>query len=112
MGTGKSTISEGLRLPEGYTFFSIAGAHAALAGLAGQEGTGVSAVEGMAHADQAMALLRKAVDTGFRKIRAYRTKGVRIPNGRGEELGEASARFQIPDRSHLSWRSSRSLSEN
>ena len=56
-------LSEGLRLRNGYAAFSIACAHAALAGLAGQEGTGVSAAEGKAHADQAMALLRKAVDT-------------------------------------------------
>ena len=53
-------------------------AHAALAGLAGQEGTGVSAAEGKAHADQAMALLRKAVD-GFRYIPEYRTEGALDP---------------------------------
>ena len=58
--------------------FSIACAHAALAGLAGQEGTGVSAAEGKAHADQAMALLRKAVD-GFRNIHLYRTEGALDP---------------------------------
>ena len=61
-------LSEGLRLPEGHAAFAIACAHAALAGLAGQEGTGVSAAEGKAHADQAMALLRKAVDAGYSDI--------------------------------------------
>ena len=55
-------LFEGLRLPEGYAAYSIACSHAALAGLAGQEGTGVSAAEGKEHADQAMALLRKAAD--------------------------------------------------
>jgi hypothetical protein len=71
-------LSEGLRLPEGHAAFSIACAHAALAGLAGREGTGVSAAEGKAHADQAMALLRKAVD-GFRNIRFYRIEGALDP---------------------------------
>src|SRR5262249_62406426 len=71
-------LSEGLRLPEGYAAFTIACSHAALAGLAGQEGTGVSAAEGKAHADQAMALLRKAVD-GYRFIQIYRTEGALDP---------------------------------
>jgi tetratricopeptide (TPR) repeat protein len=35
-------LSEGLRLPEGWSAFCIACSHAALAGLAGQEGTGGS----------------------------------------------------------------------
>ena len=43
-------------------WFHMACCHAALAGLAGRDGTGVSAAEGKAEADQAMALLRKAVD--------------------------------------------------
>ena len=71
-------LSEGLRLPEGYAAFTIACSHAALAGLAGQEGTGVSAAEGKAHAAQAMALLRKAVD-GYVYIHNYRTEGALDP---------------------------------
>ena len=81
-------LSEGLRLPEGdsptlsegegWAAFSIACAHAALAGLAGQEGTGVSAAQGEDHAAQAMALLRKAFD-GLRDIRNYRTEGALDP---------------------------------
>ena len=59
--------------------YSIACAHAALAGLAGQEGTGVSAAEGKAHADQAMALLRKAVDAGYGNIHEYRTEDALDP---------------------------------
>ena len=58
--------------------FNGACAHAALAGLAGQDGAGVSAAEGKAHADQAMALLRKAVD-GFRFITVIRTEGALDP---------------------------------
>src|SRR5262249_20088051 len=61
-------LSEGLRLPDGHAAFAIACSHAALAGLAGQAGTRVSAAEGKAHADQAMALLRKAADAGYRYI--------------------------------------------
>ena len=71
-------LSEGLRLPEGYPAFATACAHAALAGLAGQEGTGVSAAQGKAHADQAVTLLRKAVD-GYRYIHVYRTEGALDP---------------------------------
>jgi eukaryotic-like serine/threonine-protein kinase len=69
------------RLPlEGYVALSIAWApaalaHAALAGLAGQAGTGMSAAEGKAHADQAMALLRKDFEAGFGEINWYRTEG-------------------------------------
>jgi tetratricopeptide (TPR) repeat protein len=71
-------LSEGLRLQEGWPTFCIACSHAALAGLAGQEGTGVSAAEGKDHADQAMALLKKAVD-GYGDINDYRTEGALDP---------------------------------
>ena len=39
----------------------------------------MSAAEGKAHADQAMALLRKAVDAGYRYIPLYRTEGALDP---------------------------------
>ena len=39
----------------------------------------MSAAEGKAHADQAMALLRKAVDAGFGDIHDYRTEGALDP---------------------------------
>ena len=84
-------LSEGLRLPEGYAAFAIACSHAALAGLAGQEGTGVSAAEGKAHADQAMALLRKAVD-GFRVHRRLSHRGCPRPAPRAGGLQEAAHR--------------------
>ena len=71
-------LSEGLRLPEGDAAFAIACSHAAFAGLAGQEGSGVSAAEGKGHADQAMALLRKAVN-GFRYIFLFRDEGALDP---------------------------------
>ena len=87
-------LSEGLRLPEGYAAFSIACSHAALAGLAGQEGTGVSAAEGKAHADQAMALLRKAVDAGFRDIHDYRTEGALDPLREREDFKKLLAELE------------------
>ena len=39
-----------------------------LAGLAGAAGSGVSAAEGTAHAEAAMALLRRAVAGGYRDL--------------------------------------------
>ena len=72
-------LFEALRLPEGLAAFNIACSHAALVGFAGQEGTGVSAAEGKAHADQAMALLRKYVEAGFGNIHEYRTEGALDP---------------------------------
>jgi eukaryotic-like serine/threonine-protein kinase len=87
-------LSEGLRLPEGAAAFSIACAHAALAGLAGQEGTGVSAAEGKAHADQAMPLLRKAVDAGFRYISLYRTEGALDPLREREDFKKLLAELE------------------
>ena len=66
--------------------------HAALAGLAGQEGAGVSAAEGKAEADQAMALLRKAVDMGYRDIQAFSHRGCPRPAPRAGGLQEAAHR--------------------
>ena len=86
-------LFEGLRLPEGEAAFAIACRHAALAGLAGQEGTGVSAAEGKAHADQAMALLRKAVN-GFRFIPDLSHRGCPRPAPRAGGLQEAARRLE------------------
>jgi hypothetical protein len=47
--------------------------HAALTGLAGQVGSGVSAAEGAAEAETGMTLLRKAVAMNFR-VAAFRTE--------------------------------------
>ena len=87
-------LSEGLRLPPGWATFCIACAHAALAGLAGQEGTGVSAAEGKAHADQAMALLRKAVDTGYSDIGNFRTDGALDPLREREDFKKLHAELE------------------
>jgi hypothetical protein len=58
----------------GERWFLSAGAHAALAGLAGQAGTGVSAAEATSESETAVALLRKAVGVGYRNPDAYRTE--------------------------------------
>jgi hypothetical protein len=72
----------------------VPSSHAALAGLAGQEGTGVSAAEGKAHADQAMALLRKALVDGFRFITVYRTEGALDPLREREDFKKLLAELE------------------
>ena len=63
----------------GERWFLSAGAHAALAGLAGQDGSGVSAAEATSEAETAVALLRKAVGVGYRNPDAYRTEDALDP---------------------------------
>jgi hypothetical protein len=57
----------------GQEWFETACGHAALAGLAGQPGSGVSAAEAESQAETAMALLCKAVGLGYRSPDAFRT---------------------------------------
>jgi tetratricopeptide (TPR) repeat protein len=56
---------EGLPSRTGREWFQTACARAALAGLAGPDGSGISAAEGISEADAAMASLRRAVAMGF-----------------------------------------------
>ena len=56
-----------------YTFFHAC-CHAALAGLAGEDGAGISAAEASSQADMAMALLRKAAGLGYRNADDFRTE--------------------------------------
>ena len=70
---------EGLPSPESSDLYAFACARATLAALAGQAGSGVLAAEGRAEADKAMALLRKAVDEGYRNPGAYRTESALNP---------------------------------
>jgi hypothetical protein len=48
--------------------------HGALAGLAGKEGTGISTAEAAAQAEEAMAILRRAVAGGYRNIGLLRVE--------------------------------------
>ena len=59
--------------------FGIACCRAALAGLAGADKTGISAVQDNDEAAQAMAALRKAVDTGYRNPAAFRNESALRP---------------------------------
>ena len=61
------------RLIGEYTFL-MGCTHAALAGLAGKSGSGISAAEGEAEAVQAMATLRRAVALGWRDLSSYQTE--------------------------------------
>ena len=53
----------------------------------------MSAAEGKAHADQAMALLRKAVD-GYRYIHDYRTEGALDPLREREDFKKLLAELE------------------
>ena len=57
---------------------------------------GVSAAEGKAEADQAMAVLRKAVDMGYRDASGFRTDSALDPLRRREDfkklIGEVEAK--------------------
>jgi len=59
-------------------FLSVC-SHAALAGLAGQPGSGASAAEGEEEAARAIVLVWKAVALGYRSADAYRTEGALNP---------------------------------
>jgi serine/threonine protein kinase/tetratricopeptide (TPR) repeat protein len=63
----------------GEAWFLSACAHGALVGLAGRDGSGVSAAEDTSEAETAMALLHKAVDMGYRTPDAYRTEDALDP---------------------------------
>jgi serine/threonine-protein kinase len=58
----------------GQEWFETACGQAALASLAGRDGSGVAALEGPDRADRAMNRLRKAVDGGYRNLDAFRTE--------------------------------------
>ena len=58
----------------GENVFIYAGCHASLSSVAGLPGTGISAGERDAQAEQAMALLRRAAAMGYRAPATYRTE--------------------------------------
>ncbi len=68
------SLYDGLASRSGEERFETACCRAALAALAGGNGAGVSPAEGKAEADQAMALLEKAVGVGFRNATVFRTE--------------------------------------
>ncbi len=66
-------VYDALPSRSGEIWFLSACAHAALAGLADQDGSGVSAAEAAGEAETAVAMLHKAVAMGYRIAAAYRT---------------------------------------
>jgi len=65
-------ILDGLPTHSGEEWFEIACGHAALGALAGRAGSGVSADLAPTETDKAVALLKKAVDMGYRSYINYR----------------------------------------
>jgi serine/threonine protein kinase/tetratricopeptide (TPR) repeat protein len=65
-------LYEALPSPSAGEWCEIACCHAALAGLAGLNGSGISAGEGSDLADRAIESLRKAIDKGYRDRTAFR----------------------------------------
>jgi hypothetical protein len=63
----------------GLAWFATACGHAALAGLAGVTGSGISAADGQVEADWAMGLLRKVVGLGYRNRDAFSTDPALVP---------------------------------
>ena len=72
-------LSEGLSSLTNREWFETACVHAVLVGLAGRAGSGVSAAEAVTEADAAMALVRKAIELGYRSGNASRTEDALDP---------------------------------
>jgi eukaryotic-like serine/threonine-protein kinase len=70
---------DGLPSRSAAEWFEIACARATLAGLAGQPGSNVSAAKACTEAETAVALLHRAVGTGYRSFDAYRTEDALDP---------------------------------
>ena len=68
------SLFEGLPSRGGEDMFYTACCHAALAGLSGNDASGVPAAEAKTQAEQAMAMLRKTVDLGYRNALAFRNE--------------------------------------
>jgi hypothetical protein len=65
-------LYESLPARSPYELVELAGCHAIVAGQAGTEGSGVSAADGRAAADAAVAALRQAVAGGYGNLDALR----------------------------------------
>jgi tetratricopeptide (TPR) repeat protein len=74
-----TALYEALPWRGGEEWFLSGCVHAALAGLAGQPGAGVSAAEGEQQAARAMGSLHKAVAMGYRSAEAYRNEDALDP---------------------------------
>jgi serine/threonine protein kinase/tetratricopeptide (TPR) repeat protein len=72
-------LYESLPLRSGGEWFEFSCCYAALAGLAGRDGSGVSVDDGTSDAEQAMALLAKALSMNHRSLPIYRTESALDP---------------------------------
>jgi tetratricopeptide (TPR) repeat protein len=72
-------LYDGLPSRSGGEWYETACCHAALAGLAGRGGSGLSAAEATVEAEAAMGLLHKAVAMGHRDIGGFRTEAALDP---------------------------------
>jgi hypothetical protein len=72
-------VCDGLISRSGTHLFTTACCHAALAGLAGKSGSGVSAVEGEEAAIRAMDWLHRAVANGYRNTNQLRIESALDP---------------------------------
>jgi hypothetical protein len=72
-------LYDGLASRSGEEWFETACCRAALLGLAGHGGTGVSAAEESSAAEATMTLLHKAVGVGYRNADAFRTEDALDP---------------------------------
>jgi hypothetical protein len=70
----------------GEEWFETACGHAALAGMAGRDGSKVSATDAASEADAAMALLGKAVEMGYRSAVVYRAESALEPLRRRDDF--------------------------
>jgi hypothetical protein len=71
-------MNEGLS-PSPWNLFETACCHAALAGLAGRAGSGISAAEGSEEAIRAIGWLRRAVGVGYRNANEVRIESALDP---------------------------------
>jgi tetratricopeptide (TPR) repeat protein len=67
------SLNDGLPARSGEIWFETACCHSAISTLAGRAGSGIPTANKAAEADQALALLRKAVDLGYR-AETFRTE--------------------------------------
>jgi tetratricopeptide (TPR) repeat protein len=67
-------------------WFEVACCHAALAGLAGRDGSGISLADANPEADAAMALLSRVIGMGHRSAALYRTESALDPLRRRKDF--------------------------
>ena len=70
--------------------------HAALAGLAGRDGAGVSAALAQAEADQAMTDIRKSVAMGYRDAAVLQTDSALDPLRQREDFRKRLEELEKP----------------